>query len=653
MDQAGIIVDTSETLEAIIARHGKPLNALLLELWKIFEIQPEKSAEWISKLECLYVDRYEGEDSGGPNNRKQAVLGRRRLDARSNRDYVVASYTWGASPDEDATVGAYSVRPRGYGQPVTSDVRNIILDRSTNYMRYVECDNLWIDRECIDQSDSDQKEIALQSMDLVYSFGKYPLALLSVEIRTAAELNLLTMLMRGEFNFNTSRGKMFTQRREMLELLHRITSNRWWRRAWTYQEDYRAFRMVLLMPHHLSLEAEKMAEKNLFGSLKGEICIKSADFRRESTRFCLEFMNATMDSTETKMCEEVISRAPKYTVLLENARGKYTDDIGTPMSATIFADVGRREISVESDRIPITANCCAYPFRPNMEALRKAGCSLSLVILALYIFNGEIFKNGGGGSAPLKCTVYELLKAESLDNFVAPVNQQLTFLKGCRLVDVEVSMDGIEIKGHIWALGGIVKTGPMRDSRRPYDDKDGDLSRAERRTLKQLIGELQRRKYRADYRILVKELEAYLRRDAKAGPRSFSQKYQDIMAKEIVQAIWEGRPLHLARVVDGRGWSKRGFRAIFVMDSARHAADSYIFTSTCETDDIDIDVDKHVSLQIGCRGPLSARPQLFVKRWLNGLLFFGGCHLRKVVFPWPKWMTQPPKLNGVVRAGVV
>jgi hypothetical protein len=37
----------------------------------------------------------------------------------------------------------------------------------------------WIDNECINQDDPEEKEVAMQSMDLVYSMSKHPLGLLT------------------------------------------------------------------------------------------------------------------------------------------------------------------------------------------------------------------------------------------------------------------------------------------------------------------------------------------------------------------------------------------------------------------------------------------------------------------------------------------
>lgn len=97
--------------------------------------------------------------------------------------YIALSYIWDASEDENAIFETYSVKIRSSTRPVMSKIRNVILDRAITYMKYVQCKNLWIDRECIRQDQSLGQEFAIQSMDLVYSRSRFPMALLSVRVK--------------------------------------------------------------------------------------------------------------------------------------------------------------------------------------------------------------------------------------------------------------------------------------------------------------------------------------------------------------------------------------------------------------------------------------------------------------------------------------
>lgn len=77
----------------------------------------------------------------------------------------------------------------------------------------------------------------------------------------------------------------------MVGLLKLITSEPWWSRAWTFWEEYKAtINMKLLIPHIPAFEGcKRRRASGILGTLAGELCVDSADFRVESTRFCLAY----------------------------------------------------------------------------------------------------------------------------------------------------------------------------------------------------------------------------------------------------------------------------------------------------------------------------------------------------------------------------
>src|SRR3569833_1436040 len=140
-------------------------------------------------------------------------------------------------------------------------------------MRKTQLDLQWIDRHCIEQRPTCQipcshlhcrkKEICLNTMDLVYRLIRQPVALLGRPIESRYELGLLAKILRGKFisrngqppGFRLSEETPHSEVKEALALLSRITSDSWWKRAWIFQESYRAVNMMrLLIPHPTSLE---------------------------------------------------------------------------------------------------------------------------------------------------------------------------------------------------------------------------------------------------------------------------------------------------------------------------------------------------------------------------------------------------------------
>ncbi|KAI1821746.1 heterokaryon incompatibility protein-domain-containing protein [Xylaria intraflava] len=715
-DCNAVIQDTAESLGQIRDSNGTPEDSIVSAVLDIQRHAVTRS-NWIKSLECLYLKPDRDDEPPGkrqqlaggesiPSSYAHELLGRTHLDPVSDpehdRDYVAVSYTWEASEEEKREAeedggcqdfGGYYVESRYTGQPAKpSLVRDVIWDRVLHYADHVMCEAIWIDRECIDQDNPREKEAAIQNMHMVYSFSRRPVALLTHTIQTVEALDLLVGLLLGDIREE--------EESATLDLLDKITSDLWWRRAWTFQEDYRAStRMTLLIPHTSHLEHRKRTARDasnrpLLGTLLGEICIKSTDFRRRATRFCLKYRQKQPEVQV--ICDKILATAGKYDVLLQEEQpfSPYPL-ISRSMTPTIFADIDRRGISVESDRLAIAANCCGYTTRLDTVALNKHSSSLSLSMLALYLLNGEIIKNQPQRRrGALKDTIFTYLAKQSLHSFRPPVDEKLTFIKGCRFVDPILTTDGTQTRGHLWRLGKLIRPRPLKR------DRYCTLS-----PLDTLATDLQYRKYGKAYTELAVSLLAWSQDAAAAanrtgrhqcytGRNAFAQArplgWRTWMANEVEAALLEGKALRLASIVDPDNPDEyEPYSAIFVGDGADDWQEeeyeddgclkpSYVFTSVrpAKAHAVLGDTPRHVSLEVEITWPeadsdngsdgesedededepaqsqntdigLDLRPdtkkrdtepglpRLYIKRWLNGLCFWGGCPLREVLFPWP------------------
>ncbi|EXJ72410.1 uncharacterized protein A1O5_04914 [Cladophialophora psammophila CBS 110553] len=660
--------DADVSLRRIREEIGRPIYAALLEIQK-YKTRELKSLEWVEQLECLYVKndkrnhrqrgRYKQSDT--PRSSKP-LLGRKCIDTFSTRSYVAVSYIWNPDPREDTKTGVYFVESRDHSHRSSSrstTVRDVVWDRVTKFAAYIDCPYFWLDQECIDQEDEDEQEIAIQSMHLVYSRSQHPVALLSTaRIVSGQQLDLLTEILSGRFigdGENSAAQELRLNPRmigiveKALDLLDLITSDRWWNRAWPFQEDYCAStRMTLLIPHDPSLEARKRdTEGLLFGALEGELCVNSADFRQEASRLCLAYMSQNWRRGRLEEAvRRVLQRAGKYTVTLQDPRvedSMYA--VRKSMSPSIFADVGAREAGRCVDRLAIVANCCAYSVRLRTKTLQDGNHSLSLALLALYLLNGEILMNSGGSTAPLENTIFDFLKAQSLDSFSPPTDhQQLTFIKSCRLIRVRLVKEGIWTRGHLWELGPTVRVRRRRHGVPWQFDSSSGLTGRQRWRLYQLIEELRSpwngKQYEAED--LVASLGEFLDRDEDCSgidELSFSGRFQTWMAAEVTDAMWDERKtLRLGRLVEGPGDTQYEYTGIFVFDADRARSGQYIFTASWDGEEVEI--DKHVSLEVDVRGrSRSGRPLLQAKRWVNGLIFFRNHRRQDFIFPWPPSFT--------------
>ncbi|KAI1356873.1 heterokaryon incompatibility protein-domain-containing protein [Xylaria sp. FL0043] len=646
---------------------------------------------WIKSLECLYLatDR-----DGEPTGKRQRLangesiasyytpelLRRTYLDPVSDpergREYVAVSYTWEFSEEEEEqescrSFGGYFIESRKTGELAQpSSVRDVVWERVLRYAEHVKCETIWIDRECVDQDNAKEKETAIQNMHLVYSLSRRPIALLTHVIQTAEELDLIVSLLFGDLREEHESAA--------LDLLREITSDLWWQRAWTFQEDYRAStRMTLLIPHTSNLEHRKQTTRDisnrpLLGTLAGEICIKSTDFRRCATQFCLRYRQKQPE-TEA-ICNKILTTAGKYNILLQDDHSPSTyTSISRSMTPTILADISQRGILAESDRLAIAANCCGFTIRLDTAALNKRGSSLSLSMLALCLLNGEILENHPERRrGTLKDSIFTYLMKQSLHSFRPPVDEALTFIKSCRFVDPLLTHAGIQTRGLLWRLGKIIRPRPLKR------DKYCTLS-----PLETLATDLQYRKYGDSYTELATNILALIQETAIT--RRKHQRYSGRsplvharpwgwhtwMAYEIEAALLEGKCLRLATVIDPANSAQHlPYSAIFVGETVEdwdedendegYTRSSYVFTAlrpVKEQARFD-EMPKHVSLEVDLewterkcehkhepdKNPRPTEekqsfepgmPKLYIKRWLNGLCFREPHSQQPVLFPWP------------------
>ena len=636
--------DTSQNLVVIKERCRTGLISQILRIQE-HRTEAEKSIEWARNLQCLRLQASNRKRRRRANEYdvQDPVRVLRRTQLVPGESYVAVSYRW---ENEASAIGKYEILPMNDVKWSPSVVHDAVWNRVVSYAKHHNVDMIWIDRECVPQEECCEKDTAVQSMDLVYSFSQYSLGLLRSPIDTQKDLELLLKLLRGDLACISNQLQCPILKKinikiakEVIKLLDHITSDEWWSRAWIFQEDYRSStRMCLLIPHSLYLR--KMHARKDFGNIPGELQINSANFRRAATVFCLAYcQDPTSDRENCEVCMRILTRAGKYNILLKFQNDGRDHRINKPMAPTIFADIGSRGITRSSDILAIAANCCDYSVRLNTHTLLSTKHSLSLCILVLYLLNGEVIDNSESDGQLLSSTIFEYLNQRTLDRHEPPVlDQELTFLKHSRFTNVWLSPNGINTSGHLWSLQKTIETTTPAFKKSFYDGKKDysyGLNGYQRLQLKRLSYELRWQGYRS----LTKKLENYLREDGFSNGRNEppSKLYMDMMAEQVIEAIKQGQNLQLGRLVSARPYS-----GIFVNDSKKQ---SYCFTSWSPArqgcDRAKREIYKYVSLKVGLLGGESqVPPKLETKKWINGLCFFHGYFTENAVFPWPAELTK-------------
>ncbi|TRX91123.1 hypothetical protein FHL15_007911 [Xylaria flabelliformis] len=624
--------DSKNTLGQITVQCQRPIISSLLDIQR-YQASQDDFLNFLSNLECFYF------------NMNGTTLYRRDINACSETDYIALSYTWDPSPDEDPSSNGYSIKTRCRTREFPSPVRNCVFARITKYMQSEGVKLLWIDRHSIPQQTCNQpacehrkcrkKKAGLQCMDWVYKRSKHPVALLGRPLASRGEFALLSRILEGKLVNKSARAGHFELSQmgnqlvmSALRLLYEITSDLWWQRAWTFQENYKGGTDMTLLIGQPPPWKLPRSGREIFGDVPGELCVNSRLFSDQATKLCLAFRRTERPTLKEKeMIESVLSKAGKYTLLLHESQ---------TMSPTIISDVEKRDVRQVWDRLAIVGNCCSYSIRMDIERLRQTGRSLSLSMLAMYLLNGEILDNRASNEySASNDTVSEFLKIQSFSKISSPQEHpSLTFNKGSRFFNVKLSESGILTYGHLWKLGRVIQTAGFSGQLPWVECPRGYLSLSEQRHLIRLTQELETL---PESTILASHIANYLKKDAIcSAPFQIGENYMGMMMAEVSKAVEDGKTLRL-----GSLYGSEECRAIFVWDGDEKTG--FIFTSSwpknSNSEGLEAnDTDRHVSLEVELTSGTEqtrSQPHLYTKRWVSGVCFFVECPRRDVVFPWP------------------
>jgi len=649
-----VVDDRTYSLSTLRARAGKPLRNAILDIYANHQSSNEKSTEFLRNLKCFFPT--ENGDGHFCDNDKQR--GHVKIPLRKcfhPKHYVAISYPWSPSIGEPDNASRYKLE--GSNIPV----RDIVLDRIIRFIRYRSRDFIpfWIDQLSINQENKYEHDIGMQSMDQVYKKCKYAIGYLWAEIKTQTQVNLLRSLLSNQVvKYDPDErlpilnsGIDAEAAGEILDVLAQITDDKWWSRAWIFQEDYLAgTKMWLLIRHAKGLD--KSYARNELGSLPGELVIKSNTFRKYLTWFCLALcQKASQSPFVVYKCEKMLKKAGKYNVLYQHNNG--IRSTARMITTNVLKDLNSRKISVLADMLAITANVCGYDKRISVADDEDSAMSLSLGILTLCISNGEIVQDEDG-RPKLYENVFDFLDSHVV-NVSAPLSEgALTFIKHCRIPVDSLSSSGIHTKGILWKLSDIIHPNRFRQESVSHGENPSqrDLYRHgpsdyQQGRLWDLV-ELLRGRNKRRYQRLANDLARYLRLQKRLNSQNDwpTRHAMDLMAACIVGAMDAGKYLQLARPV--RGPSKGhnpSYRAVFIRDKCdiQRSGPGYIFTSWAPTKEAIAQSNKcktlakYVSLEVAI-GEMNGSEfwGLRSRKWVNGLCFFDREEKSPFVFPWPE-----------------
>jgi hypothetical protein len=640
---------------------GQSLVGLLLEVQEYAKVN-EKSLKWAVNLECLFVPTEPQEGNA------MILKSIPEKDINESQNYVAVSYSCDHMPDyESDDSGGYDIKQHTSDQsPKPNKTRRLVIQRALRYANQVESPSIWVDQDCVDQEDPIKKRDAMDSMDLVYSRSEFPVGLMATVLNTEEEISALQSLLDGELASEEDFAILDDHQMivQTMELLERFSKDRFWGRAWIYQEEYVAgTSMNILIRHKPELEQVKREKFKVLDKnrnevqnvhIEEEVCFSAAEFRKKATIFLLALQEGPFQALQEKS-KTLLGFFDRYNVLYRHTAYAYRK----AMSSKVIADIHKRGIGKKYDRFPIVANSCDYATRFHAEEMTGSPYSVNLCILAMFILNGEIIDNDREHMAlPTEMSLSEYLDNISFDSFDPPVAaRELSWLKSCRLPHPKLVPSGIRTEGYLWRVKRVITTRHWRHSSLSRQRKTSTygLSDEQRACLFKLFGVLKKGSK------LRKELHSYLAEDLKLQrapartSKRVAKRYKDLMANEVCNAIENGEPLYLA-TIDGTDAEK----AIFVGLGSCET----IFTAWSHGEEKDGRIrTRHLSLSVRIEDRVGRQwmPRVRIRDWVNGLVFFTKTEKRnpktgkrrtkteqkRVIMSWPEvWLRTNPKLNG-------
>ncbi|CAN9428902.1 unnamed protein product [Alternaria sp. RS040] len=305
-------------------------------------------------------------------------------DLPPGQEYISVSYTWAHSQEIDASIPIPDYRIKDQAIP-DAPFRSIncptmVFHRAWCFARARKIPYIWIDQECIYQDNAEDKQRHLQAMDRIYNRSKWTVAVLSTEIPDTM-LSALALHSHYGNQEHSSKPRFenwpdgvdisplydgFNQ--NSAKILSSILSDRWFTRAWTFQERRCASACVLLAP---------------VGNKSDAAAHLSLDWIGNDIGFSFHTV-CTMMSLRPSGSHGIV----EVDRLLTEAYFSVEDTSEPLVYWLLFTSMEMCDNLICSDRLTIYANVCSFRFKLNSTILNDAKYSYSTCMLALLMVNG-------------------------------------------------------------------------------------------------------------------------------------------------------------------------------------------------------------------------------------------------------------------------
>jgi hypothetical protein len=336
----------------------------------------ELSIEWASHLRLLRVPGL-----GEPPDILPLVVPREHAE---QIQYLAVSYCWPSEEyQEDAGEDQteFKIKTRDGLRPSRASAQT--LRRAMSFAKSQRLSYIWIDQECIEQDDLEDKQIGIQSMDFVYRKCAAAVGLVSLRIDSQELIDNLRHVLEHQCLRDSSHNLTRPlndcpafESEGVVQFLDALHNDRFFNRAWIYQEIVCAQKqMTLLIRCSGELEVP-----GVLGDIDGEVAI------RYNTVLSLEHETMTYYQGPTPSTKAPVDMSSRNSGVADTLRlDACPSDCGL-----VSRQLEKRGITIESDRLAILANSMGYQNRIDPAKMTGGKWSYTACVVVLTTMNGLI-----------------------------------------------------------------------------------------------------------------------------------------------------------------------------------------------------------------------------------------------------------------------
>lgn len=401
-------LDSEKSFGSIHNSDGTTFTARIVEISK-HTIPREKTQKWARSLRFLSpveeapaasptVDRTR--DCNCPPWRPFALVDAEQdslfltdatKDFTCQEHYVAVSYCWKSQKGEQQEDKRFKIRTREGIRKGTAPRE--IVERAVKFAASVGARFIWIDQECIRQDNREDKELGIQSMDLVYRQSSWPLALMDTIFTDTVHILALQQAFERGYTYMARQTQAPASRQEILSVtvaMRLLSQDRWLTRAWILQEAILsgAF-MTFLCRSAVELPGDK------FVGAPGEVQFRMEELKLLKHSVAVYSQLSTIsnmfpkdEDDPNRLLRDLLAASNGFTTRITMGEMRWGSLAFNAVAA--FNLLEGYSNSRVADRLAILANLCDYKVRLDTTILTSMGFGFTTCFLALTLLNGDI-----------------------------------------------------------------------------------------------------------------------------------------------------------------------------------------------------------------------------------------------------------------------